>query len=535
MEAAGYAIGADGRSRTGVVLGTYSAGGQATSEYLDALFKGGPTGAPALLFNSTVGNAAAGLAGLEYKLCGPNATISQKESSGLAAIATAVDLLRARPRGRVAAGGMDAIYDLFYRAHDRFAVMTDAREPDESVAPFARTRGGFVLGEGAYVLWLQRAAPSGPHAAILGTGAASDTCGVNAWPDDPDTLARAMSLALEDAGLTPADVDVIYASANAAPKLDYIEARALGELFGIAPGRDVDQGRDRRIERHGRCRVRRRHPVRRARQGPADCRTARSRRCGVGAEPRAHRRRRAGQYRARQQRRQRRRRIQRRAPDAARLAGPGPRDEAPRLRVISFPPPPVDVPDFQDLSLHGRVAVVTGGSRGIGRGIAERLADRGAAVAVAYREQEVPAREFADAVSARGGRAWAGPCDVADEGQVTRFFEAATAALGPVDILVNNAGITRDAHALFTDTARWNEVLQVNLQGAFYCVRAVTSGMLLRGWGRIINISSPSARMPLGGQTSYAAVESRPRRVHARALARSRRARACSSTRCRPA
>jgi 3-oxoacyl-(acyl-carrier-protein) synthase len=235
MEAAGYVIGESGDPRTGVVLGTYSAGGQATNEYLDALFKGGPTGAPALLFNSTVGNAAAGLAGLEYKLCGPNATISQKESSGLAALATAVDLLRLDRADRVAAGGMDAIYDLFYRAHDRFAVMTDAREPDESVAPFARTRGGFVLGEGAYVLWLQRAAPSGPHAAILGTGAASDTCGVNAWPDDPDTLARAMSLALEDAGLTPADVDVIYASANAAPKLDYIEARALGELFGSRP------------------------------------------------------------------------------------------------------------------------------------------------------------------------------------------------------------------------------------------------------------------------------------------------------------
>ena len=77
---------ADGDDRAGVVLGTYSAGGQATSEYLDALFSGGPSGAPALLFNSTVGNAAAGLAGLEFKLRGPNATISQKEASGLAAI-----------------------------------------------------------------------------------------------------------------------------------------------------------------------------------------------------------------------------------------------------------------------------------------------------------------------------------------------------------------------------------------------------------------------------------------------------------------
>jgi 3-oxoacyl-[acyl-carrier protein] reductase len=167
----------------------------------------------------------------------------------------------------------------------------------------------------------------------------------------------------------------------------------------------------------------------------------------------------------------------------------------------------VDASDFQDLSLAGRVAVVTGGSRGIGRGIAELLAHRGAAVAVAYREQETPAREFVDRVSARGGRASAGRCDVADEAQVKSFFETVAGTLGPIDILVNNAGITRDAHAMFTDTARWNEVLQVNLQGAFYCVRAVTRGMLLRGWGRIINISSPSARMPLGGQTSYAAAK----------------------------
>ena len=163
--------------------------------------------------------------------------------------------------------------------------------------------------------------------------------------------------------------------------------------------------------------------------------------------------------------------------------------------------------DLQNLLLNGRVAVVTGGSRGIGRGIADLLAERGAAVAVAYREQEMPARDFVEAVQSRGGRAWSGQCDVADEAQVTKFFEDATSALGPIDILVNNAGITRDAHALFTDTARWTEVLQVNLQGAFYCVRAVTRGMLLRGWGRIINISSPSARMPLAGQTSYAAAK----------------------------
>jgi 3-oxoacyl-[acyl-carrier protein] reductase len=158
-----------------------------------------------------------------------------------------------------------------------------------------------------------------------------------------------------------------------------------------------------------------------------------------------------------------------------------------------------------ELSLAGRVAVVTGGSRGIGRAVSEELAASGAAVAIAFREREEPAREVEAAIQTAGGRAWAARCDVRDEASVGRFVEQATAALGPVDILVNNAGITRDGHVLFTDTARWDEVLGVNLDAAYYAVRAVVRGMLLRRWGRIINVSSPSARMPLAGQTSYAA------------------------------
>jgi 3-oxoacyl-[acyl-carrier protein] reductase len=160
---------------------------------------------------------------------------------------------------------------------------------------------------------------------------------------------------------------------------------------------------------------------------------------------------------------------------------------------------------FEDLQLNSRVAVVTGASRGIGRAIAELLAERGAAVAIAYRDREEPARECETGITARGGRAWAGRCDVADEASVTAFFEEAGRQLGPVDILVNNAGITRDAHILLMDTPRWDEVLQVNLHGAYYCVRAAVRGMLLRKWGRIINITSPSAHMPLPGQTNYAA------------------------------
>ncbi len=231
MEGANHPVTTEGNARAGIVLGTYSAGGQATNEYLESLFRGGPSGAPALLFNSTVGNAAAGLAGLEYKLCGPNATISQKEASGLAAIVTAVDLLRLGRADAVGAGGMDSIYDLFYRVHDRFDVMSDAAAFDDSLAPFSRSRRGFVMGEGGFVLWLTRGGDRG-YGEILGTAAASADCALNAWPTDPEPLVRTMSLALDDAGLRASDVDVVYASANATARLDEVEARALVTLFG---------------------------------------------------------------------------------------------------------------------------------------------------------------------------------------------------------------------------------------------------------------------------------------------------------------
>lgn len=158
-----------------------------------------------------------------------------------------------------------------------------------------------------------------------------------------------------------------------------------------------------------------------------------------------------------------------------------------------------------DLSLSGRVAVVTGGSRGIGAGIVDLLAERGAAVGFTFHEQDAPARALEASIRERGGRALAAQCNVADDAAVSEFFARIAAELGPVDILVNSAGIARDVHVAFLDTARWDSVLDVNLRAAYICVRAVVRGMLLRRWGRIINISSPSARMPLPGQAAYAA------------------------------
>src|SRR5215210_4711592 len=119
----------DGVDDTGVMLGTWTAGGQATQDYLSALFRSGPSGAPALLFNSTVANAAASLVGLEFKLRGPNATVSYKEASGLAAIVSATELIREGRVGAVATGGVDAVYEVFFKGYDRFGVMSRETTP----------------------------------------------------------------------------------------------------------------------------------------------------------------------------------------------------------------------------------------------------------------------------------------------------------------------------------------------------------------------------------------------------------------------
>ncbi|HWK12500.1 MAG TPA: beta-ketoacyl synthase N-terminal-like domain-containing protein [Vicinamibacterales bacterium] len=223
----------EGSDDTGVMLGTWTAGGGSTQVFLDALFKQGATGAPALLFDSTVANSAASIAGLEHRLRGPNMTISHKEASGLAAVVTAVDLLRERRASALVAGGADAIFETFFKAHERFAVMSPQRSASPRTAPFDACRDGFVLGEGAVALWVERAesAADRGHGDILGVAAASANVPLNAWPDRPEPLVRTMRLAIEDAGLTPEAVDVVYASANATRQLDAVEAEALTTLF----------------------------------------------------------------------------------------------------------------------------------------------------------------------------------------------------------------------------------------------------------------------------------------------------------------
>ena len=158
-----------------------------------------------------------------------------------------------------------------------------------------------------------------------------------------------------------------------------------------------------------------------------------------------------------------------------------------------------------ELALTGRVAVVTGGSRGIGRAIAVALAARGASVAICYRQREDAARETDALIRQAGGRSLAVACDVRDDGAVEQFFSRVASDLGPVDILVNNAGVVRDGLLLFMSNEQWNEVVDTNLGGAFRCIRAAVRGMMLRRWGRIINIVSASGDVGGVGQSNYSA------------------------------
>lgn len=152
--------------------------------------------------------------------------------------------------------------------------------------------------------------------------------------------------------------------------------------------------------------------------------------------------------------------------------------------------------------LAGQVALVTGGTRGIGRGIAEELARAGARVAVVGRDE---GRAAATAAELPGGGHRGYGCDVSESAAVDALVERVEADLGPVDVLVNNAGITEDNLLIRLSDEDWDRVLDTNLRGAFNTIRAVARGMMRRRSGRIINVTSVVGLVGNKGQANYAA------------------------------
>ena len=153
----------------------------------------------------------------------------------------------------------------------------------------------------------------------------------------------------------------------------------------------------------------------------------------------------------------------------------------------------------------GRLAIVTGGGRGIGRAVAVRLAAEGANVAISYRSNDDAAQETAEAVREAGVECEVFKGDVASPEDVQVLFEGVSDAFGRLDILVNNAGVTRDNLIMRMKEEEFDEVLRTNLGGTYLCTRAALRPMIRARWGRIVNVSSVVGLVGNAGQANYAA------------------------------
>lgn len=159
------------------------------------------------------------------------------------------------------------------------------------------------------------------------------------------------------------------------------------------------------------------------------------------------------------------------------------------------------------MMLEGKVALVTGGSRGIGRAVALRLAQEGAAVAINYAGNAKAAEEVKAAIEANGGKAILVQADVSSSESVDAMVKAAVEAFGTIDILVNNAGITRDGLLMRMKEEDWDAVLNTNLKGVFLCTKAVSKLMMKKRTGKIVNMASVVGVTGNAGQANYSAAK----------------------------
>lgn len=158
-----------------------------------------------------------------------------------------------------------------------------------------------------------------------------------------------------------------------------------------------------------------------------------------------------------------------------------------------------------NLSLENKVAVVTGGSRGIGRAIALKFAENGAAVVINYNSSPGAAEDAVKKITEAGGKAAAFKADVSDFKQAEALIKFTIETFGDLGILVNNAGITRDQLIMMMPEADWDAVINTNLKSAFNCSKAAVKHMMRKRTGRIINIASVAGQMGNPGQTNYSA------------------------------
>lgn len=159
------------------------------------------------------------------------------------------------------------------------------------------------------------------------------------------------------------------------------------------------------------------------------------------------------------------------------------------------------------MSIQDKVALVTGASRGIGRGVALELSSRGAKVVVNYNSSTDAAQQVVDAIRQQGGEAMMAHADVSSLEQVNAMVEQVIDTWGSIDILVNNAGIIKDNLLMRMSDDDWHRVIDVNLNGTFYCSRAVIRPMVRQRWGRIVNIGSVVGLRGNPGQANYAAAK----------------------------
>ena len=222
--------------RMGIILGTAYGSTDVSVQFAGILFDEGPRMVSPILVPNSVMNAPAGHTSIELKFRGINSTVNHHEASAETAIAYAAAEIKRGSADVMLAGGAEIISEFFFEILNRFGALSSAGEDPEEARPFDTLRNGFVAGEGSGILCLEDMAHAEtrgatPYCEIVGWGMSAYPSPPTDWPSDPKGPALAMTRALESAGIGPAEIDYICASANGGRKLDILEAEALSSVF----------------------------------------------------------------------------------------------------------------------------------------------------------------------------------------------------------------------------------------------------------------------------------------------------------------